>query len=111
MTHRVNRLKNRVVFYEEGAGGPEAHGGALEEVYECFCADYEPSTKDFTVLGASGGKRTVTISIRNVHKVFKPQYYHKFELLSGYFAGTVFDVKHIAPYSDDPQFLKIVGEA
>lgn len=111
MKNRVNRLKNRVIFYEAGPSGPESHGGTLTEVHQCFCADYEPSTKDYTVLGASAGKKTVTISIRNVYKKFKPQYHHKFEIQSGYFAGTTFDIANIAPYSDDPQFLKIVGEA
>lgn len=110
-SNKVNLMNNRVKFFEEAASGPEAHGDDYIELYECYCDDYEPTTKDHTVLEAPAGKSAVTITVRNVFKEFKPKYNHLFELQSGYFFGTKFNVKSITPYSDNPQFLKIVGEA
>lgn len=104
-------LNNRVKFFVLGSSGPEAHGGDYEEVYECYCKDYEPSTKDYTVLDAPAGKKTVTIIIRDNHKEFKPDYNHSFELQSGYFVGTKFNIKNISPDDSKTPQIKIVGEA
>lgn len=110
-SNKVNLMNNRVKFFEVGSSGPEAHGGTYKEVYECYCDDYEPTTKDHTVLDAPAGKKSVTITVRNVYQEFKPEYSHVFELQSGYFFGTKFNVKSITPYNDNQQFLKIVGES
>lgn len=110
-SNKVNLMNNRVKFYEVGSSGPEAHGGGYIEVYECYCDDYEPTTKDYTVLDAPAGKKSVTITVRNAYQEFRPKYSHVFGLQSGYFLGVKFNIKSISPYSDNPQFLKIVGEA
>lgn len=110
-SNKVSLMNNRVKFFEEGSSGPEAHGDGYVEVYECYCDDYNPTTKDHAVLDAPAGKKAVTITVRNIYQEFKPQYSHLFELQSGYFYGIKFNIKNIAPYDDNPQFLKIVGEA
>lgn len=110
-SNKVSLMNNRVKFFELGSSGPEAHGEEYIEIYECYCDDYEPSTKDYTVLDAPSGQSTVTLTVRNVYQEFKPSYSHLFELQSGYFIGTKFNVKNITPYSDNPQYLKIIGEA
>jgi hypothetical protein len=102
-------MKNRVKFFEVGRSGPEV-GESYNEVYECFCDDYEPTTRDQTALDAPGGRKSVTVTIRNAYQEFKPAHHHIFELQSGYFQGTKFNVKNIAPYTDNPQYLKIIGE-
>lgn len=109
--NKVNRMNNRVKFFKKGGGGPEAHGSTYTEVYNCYCDEYAPSIKDHEVLDAPAGKKTITITVRNVYQEFKPEYSHLFELQSGYFLGTRFNIKNIAPYDDNPNFLKIVGEA
>lgn len=109
--NKVNLMKNRVKFFEEGSTGPEAHGGTYTEVYECYCDAYEPTTRDHEVLNAPAGKSIITLTVRNIYKEFRPEYNHLFELQNGFFSGTKFNVKNIAPYDDNIQFLKIVGEA
>lgn len=108
-SNKPSLMKNRVVFLEEQSSGPEV-GGGLAEIYECACDDYEPTQKDETAIGAPAGKMMVTLTVRNVHQEFRPSHHHKFKLKSGYFRGVVFDVKRITPYSDNPNFLKVVGE-
>lgn len=104
-------LNNRAKFFEEGSSGPEAHGETYTEVYECYCEDYEPSTKDYTVMTAPAGKKTVTIIIRDNYKEFKPDYNHLFELQSGYFSGTKFNIVNVSPDDSKTPQIKIVGEA
>lgn len=103
-------MKNRVVFLEEQESGPEVSGGELVELYECACDDYEPTMRDVAVLDASTHKNKVTITIRNAYQAFKPLPHHKFKLRSGYFKDEIFEIKNVGPYSDNPNFLKIVGE-
>lgn len=104
-------LNNRVKFFSEETTGPEAHGSDYTELYECYCEDYEPSTKDYTVLNAPAGKKTVTIIIRDNYKEFKPEYNHSFELQSGYFNGVKFNIVNISPDAKETPHIKIVGEA
>lgn len=107
--NKTSLMKNRVVFLEEQSSGPEV-GGGLSEIYECACDDYEPTTQDVTAIGAPAGKKIVTLTIRNVYQEFRPKDHHKFKVKSGYFKDVVFEIKRIVPYSDNPNFLKIVGE-
>lgn len=109
-SNKPSLMRNRVAFMEEVSSGPEAHGGGLVEVYECACDDYEPTTKDETAIGTPAGKTMITITVRNASQEFRPSNHHKFKLLSGYFKDVVFDIKRITPYSDNPNFLKVVGE-
>lgn len=102
--NKVSHMNNRVAFYEVGSSGPEAHGSEYVKVHECYCDDYEPTTKDYTVLDAPAGKKVVTLTIRNAYQEFKPRHDHMFELLSGYFHGTMFNIQTITPYSDNPQY-------
>lgn len=102
-------MKNRVVFLEEAASGPEV-GTELSPVYECACDDYEPTMKDATAIDAPAGKTSVTLSVRNAYQEFRPLEHHKFKLQGGYFKDMVFEIKRVTPYSDNPNFLKIVGE-
>jgi len=108
--NKVSLMKNRVVFLEEQESGPEVSGGELVELYECACDDYEPTLRDVAVLDASAHKNKVTITIRNAYQAFKPLPHHKFKLRSGYFKDEIFEIKNVGPYSDNPNFLKIVGE-
>ena len=110
-TNKASLMNNRVAFYELGSSGPEAHGGEYEKVYECACDDYEPTTKDYSVLDAPAGKKVVTLTIRNVYQEFKPSNHHTFKILSGYFQGAMFNIQTITPYADNPRYLKIVGES
>lgn len=102
-------MKNRVVFYENQNSGPEV-GSDLVEVYACFCDAYEPTSKDAQVFDGLAGKNTVTLTIRNAIEQFKPEYYHIFKLEAGYFKFNEFEIKSITPYSDNPNFIKIIGE-
>ena len=108
-SNKPSLMKNRVVFLSDESYGPEV-GTGLTEIYECACDDYEPTMKDVTAIGAPAGKNVVTLTVRNVYQEFRPQDHHKFKLKSGYFKGVVFEIKRISPYTDNPNFLKIVGE-
>lgn len=108
-SNKVNLMTNRVVFLEKKNQGPEV-GGALQDVYECYCDAYEPTMKDTTVLNVESNKNAVTLTVRNVYQEFKPKPHHQFRLKSGYFKDEIFNIKSITPYSDNDQFLKIIGE-
>lgn len=107
--NKPSLMKNRVVFLEEQSTGPEV-GTELNAVYECACDDYEPTSQDATALDTPAGKKLITLTVRNAYQEFRPLEHHKFQLQSGYFRDVVFDIKRIVPYSDNPNFLKIVGE-
>ena len=109
MRNRVNLLADRLVFLEEVQSGPEA-GGDLKELFECSCEVYEPTLKDTNTLNIKSNKQIVTVTVRDARPSFKPKPHHQFKLISGYFKGRVFNIKSIVPYSNDPSFLKIVGE-
>lgn len=108
-SNKPSLMKNRVIFLSDETYGPEV-GTGMSEVYECACDDYEPTTKDVTAIGAPAGKKIVTLTVRNVYQEFRPEDHHKFKLKSGYFKDVVFEIKRIVPYTDNPNFLKIVGE-
>lgn len=108
-SNKTSLMKNRVIFLDEQSAGPEV-GGELSEVYECACDAYEPTTRDATAIEAPAGKKVITLSVRNVYQEFRPLENHKFQLQGGYFKDVVFEIKRIVPYSDNPNFLKIIGE-
>lgn len=107
---RMNQLNNRATFYELKTDNREASSKKLVKIHECFCEDYSPTIKDYTILGSSADQKVVTIKIRNQFKGFQPDNYHLFELASGYFKGIKFNIKSVSPYENQPEYLKVIGE-
>lgn len=107
--NKINLMKARVSFYEKASSGPEV-GGSLKEVYECACDYYEPTMRDVEVLDVTSSKSKVTLTIRNALPEFRPQTHHQFKLKNGFFKDENFHIQSVGPYSDNPNFIKIVGE-
>lgn len=107
--NKVNFMTNRAAFFEKVSSGPEV-GEDYQEVYECFCDDYEPTLKDAQFFDITSSKSSVTLTIRNIQEGFKPEPHHTFMLLGGYFRGEMFEIVSIAPYSDNQEYLKIIGK-
>lgn len=108
--NKINLMKFRVAFYEEYSEGPEV-GGDLTELYECYADVYEPTTRDAAAFGTTTHTHQATVTIRNETRAYRPLSHHKFMVLNGYYRGVLFDIERIAPYSDNPEFLKIVGRS
>jgi len=86
-------------------------GALIQKCMSAIATLMSPPQGYYVVLNAPAGKSTITLTVRNIYKEFSPEYNHLFELQNGFFSGTKFNVKNIAPYDDNIQFLKIVGEA
>ncbi|AQL57082.1 hypothetical protein BVH56_05535 [Abyssicoccus albus] len=89
--------------------GPEVSTG-YEEIFQCSCSVYEPTVKDISILGANTSKNIVTIGIRNSGSEYVPKNNHLFKVLTGFFKDNIFEIKHIGPYKDNRNYIKIIGE-
>lgn len=106
--NKVNYMNYRVAFIQTVNSGPEV-GGDYTVVYECFCDMYDPTLKDVQFFDLTSSQHAVTLTIRNAYQEFEPEPHHLFKLLGGYFNGKTFEVISVSPYSDNQEYLKIIG--
>ena len=107
--NKVNYMNHRVAFIQAVNSGPEV-GGDYTVVYECFCDMYDPTLKDVQFFELTSSQHAVTLTIRNAYQEFEPKPHHLFKLFGGYFNGKTFEVVSVSPYSDNPEYLKIIGK-
>ncbi|MFC1255998.1 head-tail adaptor protein [Staphylococcus nepalensis] len=105
---RVSAMKDYIIFYAVTNTRPYPGMGGKENIYESWCEIYEPSTKDFQISSLETEKVNVTVVIRNVYPEFLPTVGHTFEVKTGMYKDSEFNIKNIAPKEENT--LKIVGE-
>lgn len=105
-----SQMRNRITFYEVEKEGPEVGNNELKEIYSCYCGETRTLAKDTPSLEEPIIKNSITITIRNEYRVFKPQLLQKFKIRDGYYAGDLFEIKKVEPYSKNKNYLIVVGE-
>ena len=68
----------------------------LKEIYSCYCGETRTLAKDAPSLEEPIIKNSITITIRNEYRVFKPQLLQKFKIRDGYYAGDLFEIKKLS---------------
>lgn len=106
---RVNKLKDIVSFFEIVDSGPEPGMVTSTKAFEAFAEIYEPSAKDVQLGNLELDKTNITVIVRNSFPEFVPKVNNTFEVMSGLYGSTVFNIKTVSP--TDNHFIKIVGES
>lgn len=102
-------LRVPIAFFELVDSGPEPGMGSSAKVFEAFAEIYEPSAKDVQLGNLELGKTNITVVVRSSYPEYIPKVNNTFEVMSGIYSNTVFDIKTVAPIDD--HFIKIVGES
>lgn len=104
---RVNQMKDYVVFNKVAEDGPYPGMGGNDDLFESWCEVYEPSSKDISLGNLETSTVNVTVIIRNAYPEFLPDVGNTFEIKTGMYKDTEFNIKNIAPKEENT--LKIVG--
>ena len=102
-------LNTPVSFFEfKPSDGPEPGEEEKEELYDCTCLVYNPSSKDRDILQSKGTKEAVTIKIRDPFTDYLPSNKHKAILDDFRYKDKVWDIVDHAPDIENNDFVKII---
>lgn len=102
-------LNTPVSFFEfKPSDGPEPGEEEKEELYNCSCLVYDPSSKDRVILQSKGTKEAVTIKIRDPYIDYLPNNEHKVILDDFRYKDKVWDIVDHAPDLEHNDFVKII---
>lgn len=102
-------LNTPVSFFEfKPSDGPEPGEEEKEELYNCTCLVYNPSSKDRDILSGKGTKEAVTIKIRDPYMDYLPSNKHKVILDDFRYKDKVWDIVDHAPDIENNDFVKII---
>lgn len=102
-------LNTPVSFFEfKPSDGPEPVEEEKEELYNCTCLVYNPSSKDRDILQSKGTKEAVTIKIRDPYTDYLPSNKHKVILDDFRYKDKVWDIVDHAPDIENNDFVKII---
>lgn len=105
----AGELNTPVSFFEfKPSDGPEPGEEEKEELYNCTCLVYNPSSKDRDILQSKGTKEAVTIKIRDPYTDYLPSNKHKVVLDDFRFKDKVWDIVDHAPDIENNDFVKII---
>ncbi|MDT2782920.1 phage head-tail adapter protein [Vagococcus fluvialis] len=105
----AGELNTPVSFFEfKPSDGPEPGEEEKEELYNCTCLVYNPSSKDRDILQSKGTKEAVTIKIRDPYTDYLPSNKHKVILDDFRYKDKVWDVVDHAPDVENNDFVKII---
>lgn len=105
----AGELNTPVSFFEfKPSDGPEPEEEEKEELYNCTCLVYNPSSKDRDILQSKGTKEAVTIKIRDPYTDYLPSNKHKVILDDFRYKDKVWDVVDHAPDVENNDFVKII---
>ena len=102
-------LNTPVSFFEfKPSEGPEPGEEEKEELYDCTCLVYNPSSKDRDILQSKGTKEAVTIKIRDPYTDYLPSNKHKVILDDFRYKDKIWDIVDHAPDIENNDFIKII---
>lgn len=105
----AGELNTPVSFFEfKPSDGPETGEEEKEELYNCTCLVYNPSSKDRDILSGKGTKEAVTIKIRDPYTDYLPSNKHKVILDDFRYKDKVWDIVDHAPDIENNDFVKII---
>ncbi|MFW3537993.1 head-tail adaptor protein [Vagococcus fluvialis] len=105
----AGELNTPVSFFEfKPSDGPEPGEEEKEELYNCTCLVYNPSSKDRDILQSKGTKEAVTIKIRDPYTDYLPSNKHKVILDDFRYKDKVWDIVDHAPDVENNDFVKII---
>ncbi|MDR2277232.1 phage head completion protein [Vagococcus fluvialis] len=105
----AGELNTPVSFFEfKPSDGPEPGEEEKEELYNCTCLVYNPSSKDRNILQSKGTKEAVTIKIRDPYTDYLPSNKHKVVLDDFRYKDKVWDIVDHAPDVENNDFVKII---
>lgn len=105
----AGELNTPVSFFEfKPSDGPEPGEEKKEELYNCTCLVYNPSSKDRDILQSKGTKEAVTIKIRDPYTDYLPSNKHKVVLDDFRYKDKVWDIVDHAPDIENNDFVKII---
>ena len=105
----AGELNTPVSFFEfKPSDGPEPGEEKKEELYNCTCLVYNPSSKDRDILQSKGTKEAVTIKIRDPYTDYLPSNKHKVVLDDFRYKDKVWDIVDHAPDVENNDFVKII---
>lgn len=105
----AGELNTPVSFFEfKPSDGPEPGEEEKEELYNCTCLVYNPSSKDRDILQSKGTKEAVTIKIRDPYTDYLPSNKHKVILDDFRYKDKIWDIVDHAPDIENNDFVKII---
>ena len=105
----AGELNTPVSFFEfKPSDGPEPGEEKKEELYNCTCLVYNPSSKDRNILQSKGTEEAVTIKIRDPYTDYLPSNKHKVVLDDFRYKDKVWDIVDHAPDIENNDFVKII---